>query len=287
MTATRVHHLNCGSMCPPIARLVQHGGAFFRRGLLVCHCLLVEGEGGLVLVDTGFGLEDCAQARARLGRVRHVLDARLDPLETAARQVERLGFDPKDVRDVVVTHLDLDHAGGISDFPWARVHVHGRELDAALARATFFERLRYRPLHWAHGPLWARHAVAGERWLGFECVSALEGSKDEVLLVPLEGHTRGHCAVAVRTAEGWLLHCGDAYFNHAEMDPERPSCPVGLGLFQTLVQVDRAARHANQARLRTLARERRGEVRVFCAHDPVELEALRSKSASEAEAQEA
>jgi glyoxylase-like metal-dependent hydrolase (beta-lactamase superfamily II) len=29
-------------------------------------------------------------------------------------------------------------------------------------------------------------------------------------LVPLFGHTRGHCGVAVRTASGWLFHVGDA-----------------------------------------------------------------------------
>ncbi len=29
-------------------------------------------------------------------------------------------------------------------------------------------------------------------------------------LVPLFGHTRGHCGVAVRTEQGWLFHAGDA-----------------------------------------------------------------------------
>ena len=54
----RVHHLNCGCMCPL-------GGALFdgfSKGLtaqLVCHCLLLEtDQHGLVLVDTGFGSRD-------------------------------------------------------------------------------------------------------------------------------------------------------------------------------------------------------------------------------------
>lgn len=33
---------------------------------------------------------------------------------TAVRQVERLGFL---VRHIVLTHLDLDHTGGLDDFP--------------------------------------------------------------------------------------------------------------------------------------------------------------------------
>jgi hypothetical protein len=49
----RIHHVSCGTMCPVGGRLVDG----FSRGLtakLVCHCLLVETEQGLVLVDTGF-----------------------------------------------------------------------------------------------------------------------------------------------------------------------------------------------------------------------------------------
>ena len=45
----KVHHLNCGSMTPPASPP------------LVCHVLLVETDGGLVLVDSGFGLDDIAE----------------------------------------------------------------------------------------------------------------------------------------------------------------------------------------------------------------------------------
>ena len=47
----------------------------------------------------------------------------------------------------------------------------------------------------AHGPLWTEHGAGGEAWFGFTAVRAVG---DDVLLVPLRGHTRGHCAVAVR-----------------------------------------------------------------------------------------
>jgi hypothetical protein len=83
--------------------------------------------------------------------------------------------------------------------------------------------------------------------VGFEAVSAI----DDVLLVPLHGHTRGHAGVAVRVGEGWLLHCGDTYYFHAEIQPAS-SCPRGLGAFQRLVAVDDHAQLHNQARLREL-----------------------------------
>jgi glyoxylase-like metal-dependent hydrolase (beta-lactamase superfamily II) len=179
-----------------------------------------------------------------------------------------------------VTHLDLDHAGGLSDFPKAKVHVYEPEHAAATAPATWLEQMRYRAIQWAHGPDWALapepRAAAGEPWFGFECVRDLAGLPPEVLLVPLVGHTRGHCGVAVQGERGWLLHAGDAYFYRGEVDPMTRRCPVGLDLFQQLIQVDGDARMRNQARLQALAREHGGEVSVFCAHDPVEFEQRRA-----------
>jgi glyoxylase-like metal-dependent hydrolase (beta-lactamase superfamily II) len=276
----RVHHLNCATLCPVGARLVYGDGGLLARSRMVCHCLLVETNEGLVLVDTGFGLGDLADPRGHLGRLfLGALAPRLDPEETAVRQVEALGFRRSDVRHLVPTHLDLDHAGGLSDFPQATVHVHAAEHAAATARATFWERERYKPAHWAHRPSWALYEARGEPWHGFPCVRELAGLPPEILLVPLFGHTRGHCAVAVDTGERWLLHAGDAYFHHDEMDPERPRCTPALATFQRVVAVDDGARRANQARLRALARERAREVEVFCAHDPVELERAQGRAA--------
>jgi glyoxylase-like metal-dependent hydrolase (beta-lactamase superfamily II) len=44
-------------------------------------------------------------------------------METAAHQIERLGFRREDIRHIVITHLDVDHIGGLSDYPDAHIHV--------------------------------------------------------------------------------------------------------------------------------------------------------------------
>ena len=68
-TAPRaIHHLSCGTLCPRGARLVSGEGGLRERARLVCHCLLIEGAEGLVLVDTGFGLDDVRTAAAARGR---------------------------------------------------------------------------------------------------------------------------------------------------------------------------------------------------------------------------
>ena len=260
-----LHHLNCATMHP--------AGSVAGRltpTRLVAHCLLVERPGGLLLVDTGLGTADIADP-GRLGLpFRAVVRPVLDPAETARAQVLARGHRVEDVTDVVLTHLDLDHAGGIGDFPRARVHVLADELDAAL-HPTVRERARYVGAQWAHGPCWEPHRVAGEEWFGFGAVSALD---DDVLLVPLRGHTRGHCGVAVRRADGgWLLHSGDSYFHTGDLATPSTT-PAGLRLFQRVMAVDDLQRRHNLERLRELHARSSPEVTVFSAHDATELAAL-------------
>jgi glyoxylase-like metal-dependent hydrolase (beta-lactamase superfamily II) len=270
----RIHHLNCGCQCPP-------GGALFdgfSRGLsstLVCHCLAIEAGDGLVLVDTGFGLRDVARPEERISPFFRALNRpQLRREDTAAHQLARLGFSPRDVRHIVLTHLDFDHAGGLEDFPDATVHVLQAEKDAAEARRGFIARNRYSPPQWDEVKAWRFYDRAnGGRWHGFEAVRDLDGLPPEILVLPLPGHTEGHAGVAVRDEAGWLLDAGDAYFFRKEMNLE-PRCTPGLRFYQSMMEVDRPARLANQARLRRLANDRAAGVRVFCSHDAVEFEAL-------------
>lgn len=273
----RIHHLNCATLCPPGGKLVDGSAGYFRSARMVCHVLLIETSEGLVLVDAGLGLDDVAKASTRLGKTfMGLARPRLDPLETAARQVEWLGFRREEVRHIVLTHLDVDHAGGIADFPWARVHLLGAELHAASVRADPKEKERYRPVQYGHRPRWESYDEAGEPWFGFRAVRGLRGLPPEILLIPLEGHTRGHAGVAVDTGAGWLLHAGDAYFFRGEIHEAKPRCPPGLKLFQMHAGIDPVARAHNRRRLRALAREQAGTVRIFSSHDPVEFEQARA-----------
>ena len=260
MTNQRVHHLNCGTMTPLAA------------SAMVAHVLLVERAEGLLLVDTGFGSADLAHPR-RLGQpFRAVVRPVLDAAETATARIRALGLDPADVTDIVLTHLDLDHVGGIGDFPRARVHVHATELEAAL-RPSLRERARYVAGQWAHDPTWVPHRAGGDAWFGLESVTAVD---DDVLLVPLHGHSRGHSGVAVRRPDGhWLLHAGDAYFHAGELRTP-PTCPRVLRVFQSVLAHADGQRRANAERVRALHADHGDEVTVFSAHDAAELAALQT-----------
>ena len=182
-----------------------------------------------------------------------------------------MGRDPGEVTDIVLTHMDFDHVGGLGDFPHATVHVFAAELEAA-THPTWRERARYRSATWAHDPKW--HAVldAGDQWQGFGAVTVLG---DDVVLVPLHGHTRGHCGVAARRPDsaggGWLFHAGDAFFDHREShDP--PDCAPGLQIYQRLMAVDHGQRIRNLERVRELRSAHPGDIDVFCAHAAADLD---------------
>ncbi len=268
----RIHHLNCGCMCPI-------GGAFFdgfSRGLtasLICHCLLLETNQGLVLIDTGFGQRDIKAPLSRLSPLFMNLNRiKFEQKYTAVAQIEQLGFRVSDVRHIVLTHLDFDHAGGLEDFPEATVHVMQTEIEAARERRGFVSQQRYRPGQWDEVKQWKFYSAKGEPWFDFEAVRDLDGLPPEILLIPLAGHTYGHAGVAIKTTEGWLLHAGDAYFYRDEMKNPKPNCTPGLRIYQRLMEVNRKARLHNQERLRGLSLLPNSDVRLFCSHDAIEFQ---------------
>ena len=256
-----IHHLNCMT---------------FHLGVEnVTHCLLIETADGLVLVDTGLGLGDYADPRPLVRAFTAFNRIPCDPEETAIRQIEKLGFEPEGVRDIVLTHLHIDHTGGLPDFPWATVHVYVAEYEAAMKPQQFSVKERfYVAAHWVHGPKWKIHSCTGERWFGFDSVRVIERESVKVMLVPLEGHSRGHCGVAVGMQGDWLLHCGDAYVRDSQVNPDTEPSPfpgwaarVEQWLFPSESLVG----------LRRLRREQGDGVRLFCSHDPVAFSSLRCR----------
>jgi glyoxylase-like metal-dependent hydrolase (beta-lactamase superfamily II) len=228
-----------------------------------------------VLVDTGLGLRDVADPRSRLsGFFLALLAPDFRKELTAVQQIAALGYDPRDVRHIVLTHLDFDHAGGLDDFPEATVHMLQIERDVAVAQRSLLDRMRYRPQQWSTRARWRTYSTAnGQQWFGFDGVRSLDGLPPEILLVPMPGHTLGHAAVAIEKSPGqWLLQAGDAYFYHAEMDVDRPRCTPGLRFYQWMMQQDGRLRVANQERLRRLKREHGRAVQVMSSHDVSEFE---------------
>ena len=262
-----IHHLHCGSLCPLCAPLFGQKGL---KANLVCHCLLIETDRGLVLVDTGLGLQDYLHPQQRLGKLIYTMSALItDPTLSAFHQIQKLGFQPSDVRHILLSHLDFDHAGGISDFPNATVHILSNELNATQSLSGK-NKLRYRPQQFKHHAYWhfLEHE-AGEPWFNFNRVQGFNIFKDEILMIPLLGHTAGHCGIAIRQKDRWLLFCGDAYYSHLQLNPQYNA--LGLNLMERLFALNNQQRLHSLKAIQTLA-QNEPHIELVCAHDPFELQ---------------
>lgn len=248
---TTIHHINCGTLMVPSYPTV------------VCHCLLLQEGERLALVDTGIGLHDIRNPIARLGQpLIDMAGFQFHESDTAVRRIEAASSSPLDVRHVVLTHADPDHAGGLADFPAAVVHISEEEL----AQVTSGH-WRYVAPHFAHNPTWKSYGRAARRWFGLEARSVDIGFSSEVLLIPLFGHTLGHCGVAVQQQDRWLLHAGDAYYLRLELTTD--DHPVSELAMQRAD--DDEQRRASLEQLRSLIRDHGDEVDVIGYHDLAEL----------------
>ncbi len=198
-------HLNCGWLHAPPSPPA------------CCHCILIRSDEEVVLVDSGIGLHDVNAPEERIGPAAiQTAGFRFIPELTAVRQLQTMGLDAGDVTDIVLTHCDPDHIGGLADFPNAKVHVSVEE-KANLASGN----PRYSLSQVAHEPRWVAYGESSEvDWYGIGSRPVNISPKIDIRLLPLFGHTLGHCGVAIANEGRWLVHTGDAYYLRAELENE-------------------------------------------------------------------
>lgn len=263
----KIYEVNTTSMCPTAGKLLPK--AFPSE--IICHCLIIESNDGLILVDTGMSLDTLYQPKDKLGLMNYVLNVEARPELAMINQLKDLGFSPKDVRHIIPTHLDNDHCEAIADFPLATVHTSMLEINNARNPQSPNAKARY--LNFREHRNWKIHPFSqGENWFGFKGVKAIEEMGDDLLLIPLYGHTPGHFGVAINTDDGWLLHSGDSYYDHREID-DPASVPLGTKMFVKMIHENPALAAKNVANLKKL-KQRNKDVKIICSHDPTEFPCL-------------
>lgn len=236
------------------------------------HVVAVEYQHGVVLIDSGLGRADVVSPGLRLGRAVFTLRPALSEAETAGRQLQALGFSADDVTDIVATHLDYDHVGGVSDFPSATLHVTGTEYTAAAEPKSRKEKARYRRAHLESLTSVETYDTPTSEVLGLATHQLDDAG--ELHLIPLPGHTNGHAAVAFHDPirRGWLVHAGDGAMHRSSIDAPATT-PRAFRAAEQLLAMDRSRLNNNHRLLGDLHRQ---GARVFCSHDAVQLQALRA-----------
>jgi glyoxylase-like metal-dependent hydrolase (beta-lactamase superfamily II) len=189
-----------------------------------------------------------------------------DPEEAALHQVRALGYRAEDVTDIICTHLHIDHAGGLSDFPQADVHVYRKEYQFA-QKPRGVMGFAYDRSHWAHNPHWIVHDLGDQTWFGLDAIRVLTTPETEFYLLPLPGHTPGHCGVAIGEPGDWLLHCGDAASPYHPLTDLHDRGPDAYRLSFIPRSITEGLIGPHSSRLKALLKEHHGEIRGISSHD--------------------
>lgn len=170
-----------------------------------------EGSGRRVLVDIGFTEKEWSTAYAQ-GVQSGNLKGFGFPLEALAR----LDVGPGDITDIILTHLHLDHASGLNQFPKARFYVQKAELQFAITAPEF--------KFTTHGHYHPETVVDIVRLAYAERVTILDGDRGlfpGIRAVHTPGHTPGHQCVTVETDTGLVTILGDAAHSYGNFFGEK------------------------------------------------------------------
>ena len=200
-----VHAIDTGRLVANATFLRGEGfGSLLRRVDLIefpALAYVIEHAEGLIVIDTGLG--------AHVPRPRTFRGFPPTPSTTAdqeiATRMRQRGLDPREVRLVVLTHLDTDHTGGLRHFPDAEVLVHRREHEFACTRVG---RLRYQPRSWPPDFAPTLYDLHAEPYGPFAASHPVTRSGD-VRLVPIPGHSPGQIAVTYDLEDVTLLFAAD------------------------------------------------------------------------------
>jgi glyoxylase-like metal-dependent hydrolase (beta-lactamase superfamily II) len=220
----KLHAIQTGSVRIKSAQ-VQGQGRGLRRRLrifvdrvwtdwLPTYAWMIDHPEGVIVVDTGQGTHLLETARSLHPYKRWEVMFRIEPEQEIGPQLRALGVGPRDVTRVVLTHLHIDHDGGLAHFPHSDIFVSGGELQTA--RGWMGRARGYLPNRW---PAWFNPVpldLAPEGFGPFATSKRLTAAGD-VIAVGTPGHTAHHVSVLVENQGITYVLAGDTSYNERLM----------------------------------------------------------------------
>jgi glyoxylase-like metal-dependent hydrolase (beta-lactamase superfamily II) len=219
----------------------------------------IEHPEGVIVVDTGAAAHLKSLPRWH-PYFRFAVRFDIEPEQEAGPQLRGLGIGARDVKTVVLTHLHIDHDGGLAHFPHSRILASAGEIARTSGIAGAM--LGYLPKRW---PKW--FAPEPLAWQPTACgpfaSSAPISAAGDVIAVPTPGHTPNHLSVVVRDGDHEIMLAGDASYLESTM----------LSGTVDGVSPDETVAAATLARIREFCSQR--PVVYLPAHDPHAAQRLR------------
>lgn len=214
---------------------------------LPCPSFLIEHPKGLVLFDTGCSPKAAVDPVGYWGaELTAILNPSYTPDLAVDRQLKLLGYKLEDVKYVIVSHLHLDHSGGLAMFPGAQCLIMKGELSYA-----WWPEPRHRSGFILNDLLPTR----GFDWREFEDDTDVFGD-GSLQMLKTPGHTPGSSSLLVQLPHRSILLTGDAVHIRAQLDTLTP------------MDIDWNQSMAIESLKRVRDIRESGEVRVWINHDP-------------------
>jgi N-acyl homoserine lactone hydrolase len=219
----------------------------------------IEHPEGVIVIDTGAAAHLKSLPRWH-PYFRFAVRFDIEPEQEAGPQLRALGIGARDVKTVVLTHLHIDHDGGLAHFPHSRILASAGEIARMSGIAGAM--LGYLPKRW---PKW--FAPEPLAWQPTACgpfaSSARISAAGDVIAVPTPGHTPNHLSVVVRDGDHEIMLAGDASYLESTM----------LSGTVDGVSPDETVAAATLARIREFCSQR--PTVYLPAHDPHAAQRLR------------
>lgn len=178
---------------------------------------LLQANGKNILFDTGNALEASLNPKEHWGDATEAYYPMMAKEQYVVNQLSDLGIVPEEIDYVILSHLHLDHAGGVGAFPNAVYVVHKKELDWAFSpecsqKSAYIMRDIDKDVNW----------LVLENEFG-EPYDLFKGGLMEwlILIYPTPGHTPGHQSVLINSQNPMFL-TSDCCYTEENLNEDIP-----------------------------------------------------------------
>ena len=136
-----IHAIQTGSVRIKSAQVVGRGHGLRRQlaiftdkdwtDWLPTFAWVIDHPEGVIVVDTGQGAHLVDSGKSLHPYIRWETAFRIDREQEIGPQLQKLGIAARDVKRVILTHLHVDHDGGLAHFPQSEILVPRGEIKKA------------------------------------------------------------------------------------------------------------------------------------------------------------
>jgi N-acyl homoserine lactone hydrolase len=248
IASMKIHPVQTGSVRIKRAQAVGRGHGVRRRTAiffdhewtewLPTFAWVIDHPEGIIVVDTGQGTHLLDNAKLLHPYLRWEVAFRIEPEQEIGPQLRAMGIGPRDVRRVILTHLHVDHDGGLAHFKDTEILVPRGEIRMA---SGWLGMMRgYLPNRW---PSWFEPVpldLEAQPFGPFTASKRLTAAGD-VVVVGTHGHTADHVSVLVQDGKTTFLLAGDtSYDDGLHLDGVSPDDRQSLATLDAIRQLARS-----------------------------------------------